>query len=137
MKGISFLLLTGGILAAVAFPQTQLTPIDQVKVNPRKLSQIKVVEESKSVPQKPIKVKKRRLKLKPQVKFFRKLDQLISKYGLEKELDSQKLNRYFRGLGKRVFRQLRDRMIRPARLEEPFRSSVIEYKRVAEKYGIK
>jgi hypothetical protein len=135
MKWTSFLLLATGLLLARAAVETgQAVPGEG---GARALSQIRVEEEAVAKTPKKTRIKKQPMQLKPEVRFFRKMDSLIEKYGLDKELDQRKLNGYFKGLGKRVYRQLRERMARPAKLEQPYRDSVAEFKRVAQKYGIK
>lgn len=120
-------------LLAVPSASLPVPPADDPAA-PRALSQIAVEEAGKTVA--PPKQKRRHLALKPEVRFFRRLDQLVERYGLDKELDEHKLDRYFRGLGRRVFKQLRARLIRPSHLDEPFRASQAEFRRVAQKYGI-
>ena len=152
MKKLIFI----AVLAALTFSSTPLegqtletrqaeepvaATVNQFPATPsRKLEQIKVEEIGQPKP----KAKKAQVKKSRKVKLatnqnpvIRKIDRLIKTFGLDQDLDKQKVNQYFRGLEKKIYRNLKQSLDKQKDYLKGYDELLKDYAIVAAKYEIK
>lgn len=105
----------------------------------RKLGQIIVEEEKKPKKKASSKeaVKKQQKPVDPHTIYLSKIDGVISKFGLDKKLDKQKVDSYFKKLEDKIYNSLRRSLYKQRKYMKSYQGVVRHYKDIAQKYNIK
>ncbi len=106
----------------------------------RQLEQIKVEEiaKPKSKVKKTATKKSRKTKIAAkQNPVIRKIDRLIKMFGLDHDLDKKKINAYFNGLEKKIYRNLKQSLSKQKDYLTGYDEVLKDYEVIAQKYGIK
>lgn len=105
----------------------------------RKLGQI-IVEEEKKTKKKSsakIPVKKQQKPVDPHTIYLSKIDGIINEFGLDKKLDKQKVDSYFKKLEDKIYNSLRRSLFKQRKYMKSYETVVRHYKDIAQKYNIK
>ncbi len=111
-----------------------LSPPDQ-----RVLSQIKVEEDSDKMrkPQPKVKRQKKNPGTDHKVMLVAHIDKIIKEFGLDQNIDKQKVKTYFRGLEKNIYKGLSRSLRKNRKYDADYNKVINRYNKVAEKYNIK
>ena len=112
------------------FNETQ--NISDKKNKERKLSQIKVEVETK----KEVKKRERKLRLKSKSIFYKNIDSMMGKFGLEKEFDKKETDKYFFDLENKIYENMKKSLYKQKKYVQSYSAVVKEYQNLSKKYGM-